>query len=69
MLAASSSPSKQAKQTTANAASKAEEITQQGGLLGKVFSGISLPWGNGNGKQQQQVSFTVIISDSFRDGR
>ena len=57
----SSGPSKQVKQTTAKAASTAEDITQQGGLLGKVFSGLPLPWSNGNGKQRQVHKFLLIM--------
>ena len=51
--AKAAAPAKQAQQAASDAASSAEKSS--GDLLGGVFSGIRLPWQQGNGAKQQQV--------------
>ena len=51
--AKAAAPAKQAQQAASDAASSAEKPSRD--LLGSVFSGIRLPWQQGNGAKQQQV--------------
>ena len=46
-------PAKQAQQAASDAVSSPEKPSRD--LLGNVFSGIRLPWQQGNGAKQQQV--------------
>lgn len=52
--ARAAAPAKQAQQAASDAASSAEKPSRD--LLGSVFSGIKLPWQQGNGAKQQQVT-------------
>lgn len=52
--AKAAAPAKQAQQAASDAASSAEKPSRD--LLSNVFSGLKLPWQQGNGAKQQQVS-------------
>ena len=58
VAAKAAAPAKQAQQAASDAASSAEKPARD--LMGSVFSGIRLPWQQGNGAKQQQVLHSSI---------